>query len=260
MIASDVISKARLALSDVDGDRWSDTRLLSLLNDALSDVATKSRLFHRRTYLKILDNITHYTIQDIAHKIIRVEFNNRVLPIISHEDIDAGAVIGVPKINAADNWKDDTGIEPTHIIYDKADNTNFTIYPRIENANFDHIVSPEYYGLITGLYYEDLQVVPATNLGDLSPPDIKQYLYIYYIAKHAEVTLLADTLDIKDEHKAMLANFVTAAALLDNIDAQNREMSKDYFALYNNSLETLNKNNTTNFTASRPAVQYKGFE
>ena len=249
MFASDVITEARFALSDSGGDRWSDARLLSLLNDALKDVALKTKLFNRRTYVKILNNVTLYDISEFALKIRRVEFDNTAMKIVSHVDMDRNT-----------GWKTNTGTEPELVIYDKQDFGKFTSYPIITNTNFDNISVNTNYGIITDINYSDLQITPTDDFGILNPPNIKDYFYVYYVARHAKVVNLVDTLDVNEFYKELLANYVIARALKDNIDTQNREMGNEYFGLYSDRLNAINKEALVNFTTNKTTTAYRSME
>ena len=278
MLASDILTDVRFALSDSAKDRWSDARLLALLNDALKDVALKSKLFNRRTYVKLLDEVVHYDISEFALKIRRVEYNRKKLPFKSHEEMDNygrnsnnsdydtlgnGSRVETGFNYLADggaDWKEHVGTEVSAIIYDKQDFGNFMTYPIVENTNYDNVEVTSNFGLIADINYSDLEIVPTDDFGTLNPPNILDYVYVYYIAKHAELTAVGDTIDMHVFHKDMLVNYVTARAYKDNIDTQSREMSAEYMELYGDRLDTLNEENSSNYVESTTTTVYRSME
>lgn len=276
MIAGDVLKTVRYALSDTKGQRWSTERLLSLLEDALTDVALKSKLFNARTFLKLQDSITRYDISEVAIQIRRIEFNNIKLPLLTHEEMDNFGRNHYDKYvgnyngfcNCFDDnyllgnsdWKTHTGTEPQAIIYDKTEMGSFIVYPIIENANFDYLETNGSYGLVTNIVYEDLEFEISDTLGDLDPPVISNYLYIYYTARQESLVDESVDLNLATIYKELLANFVIGKAFLDNMDTMSVASGDKYLALYENRLNALNDVNETAGFESTPATTYRAFE
>ena len=114
---SEILKKARYSLSDLDGDRWTDERLVYLLDEA------QKQLIHKTGSLKQIYNLDAYegqrvyTLSDDVVTINRVEYKQTKLQFIDMDKF----------YDIMDNSKN-----PMFCIYDKLDRNNFVIYPTPE--------------------------------------------------------------------------------------------------------------------------------
>lgn len=247
MLASDVIKQSRYALSDQTGNRWSDARLLSLLNDAIREVAARTKVFNKKGFIPILNNLSTYDISSFATKIRRVEYLGVRLPFYSHDELD--------DLNFG--WRNVVGDKPEAIVYDKDNFGVFKVYPIVENSNFDYLDSNSPYGVIGDLAYEDFEFVPqGDTFGDLDLPASKDYLYIYYILKHPEIVAVTDEVQLDDIYKFMLANFIAAKAFMDNLDTQSIEMAKGHEDAFEDKLKTFVEESAESSTQAKRDATY----
>ena len=145
MKVKDVLLSARYTLSDTDASRWSDARLISLLNDCIKDIAKTTILFTDVLYAGINNLVVDYDIAEYAIKIHRYEFEDEPVPLRTFEEMD--------KIAA--DWQSHTGDKVKAIVYNKQNQGQFKIYPIIENSQTDNIVFTSTYGVITSITYSD---------------------------------------------------------------------------------------------------------
>ena len=140
--ASDIITKSRQKLSDtIEGSyRWSDIRLLSLLNDAILDIASSTLLYNDTIYLNIIANQSVYNLSDKIFRLNRVEYQNKVLSFKTSEEMDR--VYG--------DWQTTTG-KPEHIVYNLHKMGEFRLYPIPEEGIGDSFVDDSLYGGFTEL-------------------------------------------------------------------------------------------------------------
>ena len=124
MIAQDILTKVRYSLSDTDVDRWSDERLLSLLNDAIIDVAKNTTLFIETYIYTVANLLVDIDLTETALKIVRAEYLDEALPFYSFEEMD----------KKDKDWQTVTGDKVEALVYDKQRNGLLKQYPIVENA------------------------------------------------------------------------------------------------------------------------------
>ena len=251
MLASDVITKVRYSLSDLDSSnyRWSDDRLISLLNDVLLDLALTTKLYNKFSYLKLIKNETDYNINDIALKLLRVEYLDKKLDFVTHNEMDSCNL----------NWRNDTGPAPTKVIFTLSSGVGFTLYPKLDLGE-SLITENSLAGIITSIVYKDFKLILESNIGDISPLNLSNYIKLYYIAKPATVFKLTDTLDTVVESSMInaLVKYIVGTALRDNIDANDRQMGNEDLMLYQNQKTSLLQNKSINETSVVLETKYNG--
>jgi len=88
MIVKDLLHKTRHTLSDLTANRWSDERLLILLNEGLNDIAKNTILFVKTGYISLASQQTEYDLSSFATKILRIEYLDEPLAYFSHSEMD----------------------------------------------------------------------------------------------------------------------------------------------------------------------------
>ena len=217
MEASVIINKARLSLADIPSDtatsRWSDTRLLSLLNDAMQDLAFTTDIFNSVGYIQLMPGTSIYDISDVAIKLHRIEHASVALKAYSHSEMDAQ--LGL-------KWQAREGDKPLRIVSDLRKAGEFQIYPipAGPSAVFDNSA---FYGIITGVRYEDAQLSILGEFGDIT---IGDYMKVFYARSPVALSKGTDNLDtvITTPMLSMLNHYVVGHALRDNQDARNIEL------------------------------------
>ncbi len=251
MLAKDVIKSARYTLSDTSMTRWTDERLLNLINECLADIALKTILFNDNIFLGISDNVVDYDLSTYLTKITRVEFNDKPLPFISFQAMDQGPGEGRSTsyngylnldnpsggetfqcLGSHRDWQFHTGDRPLAIVYDKQRPGQFKIYPIVTNAENSYLVYSSLYGIITSISYSDIQELVVDTFGDLGTLVNTGYLKIYGIMKQPYITDINTPILLDDSIKETIAHFVAGRALRDNTDTQNRQMATEELSMY----------------------------
>ncbi len=88
MTALSIITKARERLGDEKKQRWSDNRLLSIVNDGHKDICKFSNIYRRDTYIPLRANQLMYRLPEDCISVRRIEFAEGVLPLYTRFDID----------------------------------------------------------------------------------------------------------------------------------------------------------------------------
>tara|TARA_B110000211_G_scaffold234725_1_gene305884 strand:+ start:1148 stop:1882 length:735 start_codon:yes stop_codon:yes gene_type:complete len=240
MLASFILDASRFILSDQLKTRWSDARLIQLLNDGLKDVSMQTDFFVSEVLLTLLNNVTTYDISDRAVRISRIQYLEDNLPFISRTGMD--------RIHS--NWETATGTVPTKIIYTEQSVGKFTVYPIVANSQNDNIVQTTQYGIITDISYSDTQPIIATTGVTAG------YLRVFYSKKHIDITAITDTIDMNEFIVEPLSHFVAGKALRDNMDTQSRSVGQEELLNYQRLILSLNDARVSNFTNAKPEIRY----
>lgn len=223
MLASDILTSARYILSDTAKDRWSDARLLSLLNDAVIDIAKNTTLFVETIFYVVEDLVVDLELYSQSLKVLRAEYLDEKLPFYTFDEMDQ---------KFGKTWQLDTGDKVKALVYDRQRNAQFKIYPIVSNAINNHITYTGPYGIITSISYSDILPVITGTYGDVSDIPPEALIKFYHVRKHAEISALGDTLYIDELTKNPLAHYVAGMALRDNQDVQNRSMANEELKFY----------------------------
>lgn len=250
MLAKDLLKKVRFSLSDTEVSRWSDDRLISLLNDCISNITLKTIIFVNEAYIKLVNGKVDYDLSDIAVKIIRVEFEKKPLVFKSLADMDG----------KNSTWQNDEGSRIIYVIPDKRREANFKLYPILKNTavtlSDNNVNYSGSYGIVTGISYTDIPLVIADDFGDISPIPADGYIKVFYIKRHAEITDINDTLDLSSVAQELAQHFIVGKALRDNQDTQSRTLAKEELDMYNNQLVDYSFEKAKNFTQASHQVKY----
>lgn len=247
--AEEVIKDARHTLSDLGRERWTDGRLLSLLNDGLVDISKNTILYVREKYVELINNQTLYDLSSFAYKILRVEFEDKPLKQTSRNELD--------RINST--WQAETSEKITHYLVDKLQEGRMLVYPTPVNAVIDNINFGGSYGIITGVTYSDLQLNLGDTLGDLGEVKEDGFIKVFYIETPTTITDIISTINISVVAKEPLAHYIAGRALRDNHDAQNRSMGVEEINLYVKQLEDYSLEKAKNFSQVAYSVPYRPF-
>ena len=246
MIAADVIKNARYMLSDTSPQRWTDERLLSLLNDGLTDIAKNTILFIDTMFVELINDQADYDLSDFAFKIIRVEYEDKPLPLSFFSEMDRKQPL----------WQQTTGPKLKTYLLDKQREANLKVYPLLQNSVVDNIDFGGNYGIMTGVTYSELELNISGTLGGLGGVEEDGFIKVFYIRKHVKVTDLTTTLFVSDVAEKPLAHYIAGYALRDNQDTQNRLIAKEELSLYEKSLEEYNIVKAKNFSQSQFKTTY----
>lgn len=245
---STILTRVRDTLADPDGDRWSDDRLIRLIDEAQKDICRRSKVLRDRRKVQV--NIDGSVIlPDDLLLLDTVLYKGKVLPLKSFLDFD----IRVP------NWDSDAG-SPTCIIYDKQKRHLVRVYPKPYIETTVTLDSNNMLGVYTGdtnnifgvssMYTDNVFGVltgaqPQKNVDDL---------VVYYIRKPKTITSIESILEIDDVLDDAIKYYVTGKALRDDMDTQNRVVGNEELKFYARELEEVLKDDEYDFT--RNNTQY----
>lgn len=248
MLASEIITRAREGLSDVQKTRWSDTRLLALLFDGLQILSLETTLFMEDKYIELVQDLEHYDLSDRAMRFIRIEHLDRPLVIGTHEALD--------KIDR--NWRNTTASHFKFALTDKSRPGVFTLYPKVPDLTLslvNNVNGP--YGIITDISYTDYQLASLPGEGEIGSPENKDWLRVYYTLKFDQPELDTD-LDIEPFIRVGLEHYIVGRALRANQDTQNRTIGNEEYALWNELVEKYKIEKSKLYATANLTVPYRG--
>jgi len=244
MTAQDVLNKVRLILSDPSADIYSDASLISLLNDAVRAFAADTKVAKDVYYIELDSGITTYDVSAKLLEIDRIQYQGKVLPIVSNDYMD--------KLN--NGWQLEDGEDVKTIVYDKTRRGVFRIYPRITSTDLVIDTNSNYGILIEFDVSHEPNYLTAEDI-----PFTAKYLTIYGISKPDTITLAGDTIDVDDQWTNVLAHHVAGSALRLDQDSQNRAVGNEELMLYTNNVINIKNNVMQNFTEGDLEVAYRRF-
>jgi len=121
-----ILINARDSLSDPQGDRWTDQRLLRLINEAQETIALKGRLLRTSTTGTIVSGTATYTAPSDCATVLRIVINNQRIDELTHEELD----------DTEGAWEDDTGTDVAGVVFDKSNADKFLFYPIPTNPTY----------------------------------------------------------------------------------------------------------------------------
>lgn len=250
MLAKDILKQARYTLSDTDKNRWSDDRLLALLDEGVKNIALTTTLFVETMLMPVVDNVADIDLSDLATKIIRIEYLDEALPLVSYEELDKLGYTGRP-------WQQKEGERPEFFVYDKQKRGAIRQYPLVRNAYNPYIIYSQTYGITTGITYSDILPIFTDVYGDLGDIPDDALLKIFYIRKHDTIDNVEDELHIDELCKQPLIHYVAGRALRDNQDTQNRVMGGEELNFYTGLINEFSIEKSKNFARTKRATPYR---
>lgn len=248
MLAKNILDDIRYSLSDTRRERWSDERLLSLMTEAIKELAAKTILFVETVIVVVQDDVVDIDLSDRAVKIVRAEYLDLPIEFKTFEEMDC----------YKKQWQKDKGDKVEAIIYDKQKRGQVKLYPIPQNNIADYITYPNgVYGIVTDISYSDIQPVMYNNYGDISGIPENALIKFYYVRKHDNIVDVNQELNIDEICEAPIKRYVVGSALRDNIDAQNRTFGAEELNRYYQMVNEFSLEKEQNFTRALKETQYR---
>lgn len=161
-----IIRNARFKLGDVNAERWTDDRLLNLVEAAQLDIVKQTKILKRSFNVLMIEGQHTYELPEDAWIILRATYNNVPLALKTYDEMDSFVeTVGISahrvsnvdhkvpySIRAAANaWETDTGKDVLALIYDNREHNTIRVYPIPANLSdvdytFDKPGLPEFLG------------------------------------------------------------------------------------------------------------------
>ena len=276
----DIILRVRDTLADPNGDRWDDNRLIRLIDEAQKDICRRAKLLRTKKNLPIRNNTPIIELPDDMLLLDRILYNNKLLPLISHLEMD----------KKGSTWESDEGL-PLFLVYDKQSRDKTKVYPIPIDLDDDIYIfnSPGYidegnqvdtdpdFGMVVGIegiiqnidngILTSLSAVPyyesfvEDNIGvTIAIDESSSLITIYYLKQPITITSIGDELEIDDIFNSAIKYYVTGKALRDDMDTQNRVVGNEELQFYDRELIEAISDDMMDFTRNNTqyTANYKG--
>lgn len=250
-----IISRARVTLSDPHKSRWSDTMLLALLNEAQVDMATKARLLTKVVEVPVFSGVSSYGLPD--------NFISMETAFYCHENSQTNLKLtSLLDIQKQPNWQSLSG-NPSSIIFNIDNRLEFRLFPTPSGVDdvidtkevVGGIVSGEGlnidnpYGVVTNIDIDD--IVQSQQYGIVTNVKVSNSsVKLFYKSMPKKVTALEDDLEIAPTCDQGLKYYIVAMALRDDMDSMNRAVAREELALYAAEVHRVSWDSATDYVTN----------
>lgn len=266
---SEILVRVRDSLSDNDKTRWSDSRLLRLIDEAQKDLVKDSKMLKSKVNISIVGNKAEYELPTDAYLLTRCKTDSGKIDLLTHNEMDELGALSTSSVSL--RWETETGTEIEAVVYDKQNPRVFRIYPiPIDADAIADIFTITDYGITTlvegDLMVSDYGVVTAisgsaTDTTEFSSPyglmtDMEASiasLTVQYIKLPADITSTEDVPEIDPVWDKALRYYTIAMAMADDQDTQNIKVSDKFMGLYLRELKDANATSSKSNLSSSPA-------
>lgn len=245
------INKVRPKVGDKDSKKFTDVRIIELINEGLEDLAKKANVNKKQMAIPVLPYTRTLVIPDDNFiKLQRIRCGNKDLEKYTHDDMD----------KRYSKWEEKIGSKLEAIVYDLKNPKSITLFPLLNetSANYEAlntsdsilidipgVPSDSVYGVITSMDVEDM-VVPE-NIYDenelagyepiLNLSDTFITLDINYYAFSDTVLTVDDELDLDSSYHTTLLYYVAGTLLLDDNRTESINRGQVFLQKYSMELK-----------------------
>lgn len=248
----DILTRVRDSLSDPKKSRWSDQRLIRLIDEAQKNLVKEAQLLRAKTVVAVVALQNEYVLPSDAFLLTRVvNQDGAPITVTSHDKMDNNeATPGYTR-----EWENDTGIDVTKVIFDKMNPRTFKVYPiPLESdggevfINSDYgivaavegdIVTPDYgiIGTVSSNAIDTVEINSAYGVVAEMSSTVTE-LTVYYRRLPVELTDEEDFLEVESVYDTAIKHYVVGMALFDDQDTQNTKVGLSVLKFYQNDLGT----------------------
>lgn len=246
----DILTNVRDILDDPNKTRWSDEKLLRILNSGIKDFVLNTECLKDRLFLQLAVNTATYDLSNYVLKFNRVQFMESVIESKKHSEMD----------QLSTTWQTDTGPEVKYVIFDTLKEGSIRVYP-IPTVGDEIIVQNQVYGALIDIYVnDDIFKIPSLVNAD---EGMTNYLVCNIVRKPNIVTInTIDTdMEIDSMYDKALEYFISGHCLRMDTDANNRQFGAEQLQLYS---QYINKSSDMVGKASHSVdirtIPYRGFQ
>ena len=272
MTVETFISKVRRRVGDVNKNKFTDGRIIDIINEGLEDIGKKAYVKKKTLTLPITPYQRKLTIPDSDFiKLKRVRVDNTDIEILSLEELD----------DRYGKWEEEIGSNLIALGFDKQNIRELILYPLLDETKSEYqslnnsnsllidipnVQADTVYGLITSIEVEN--VVEPENVYDeeelagyepiINLSDTFIAIELSYYAMPTEVTTVEDTLDIDDTFITTLLFYVSGLLLLDDNRTESIQRGQIFVQRYAAELQKDKVRNSNSYQdISYPEVEYR---
>jgi len=271
---SGIMTNVRDSLSDPGRDKYSEERLVRLLDKAQKDLNIRTNMLKAKVVFQLSPNQELYTLPIDTRTVTRVNNLNGNVPILTHSEADS---------KYGSNWELNTGDDLLAFIYDKQNQKGFKTYPILtdptgEDTLYVYNQSSDFgiEGVIEGSTDDDYGLIVTDEHGDFdsdfgliatfveTSDRFRVTMYTNVNAQSLTVAQDPNTLvytysglQVPDTYDTILEHYVIGVALRDNVDTQNRDLGKEHLNMYANLIrEAMADSSSSNVSTPDHPTRY----
>lgn len=254
MSISSILSLVRDRLADPQEQRWSNDRLLRLLDSAQKDFARQTECFKGTAEIPLEVNRAVYPLPAGCWKITRAHYADKNIPLYSYEHMDS----------LDSSWYVRTGSAIQAVVFDKRNEGEVRFYPIMDESiltnvyTFENLDYTDYaggslgvvtaiddftftspFGVVTDLFSVDVKQTEFNSMlgvvTDIAEAD--RSVTIFYIRDPKTITSSSDTLEIGLRWETAMENYVVGNCFLDDLDTQYQARGAAALQLYDRELQ-----------------------
>lgn len=263
---TEILLRARDTLADPNGERWSDARLIRLIDEGQTDLAKQTRLLKGETDLEMFDGQSVYDLPSDSWLITRAAFDKCQIPLHTHHELDE--LVRTRVVNQEELyftrrgthtkdfsfanycWELEESTEVEALIYDRRNMDEIKVFPiplgTVDNiasafgvvTSYDDFTLSSLFGVVVDIqedteFYDFDSTSGVTTLLSISTGDV----HLWYIRLPTKVTVATDKLEMPTIWDVALKHYVIAHAFDDDYDTKFDKKSAKALALYERELE-----------------------
>ena len=180
MTAQDIILQARERLGDINKQRWSDNRLLSIVSQGQVEICLVTNYVRKLITLPLNNGENIYTLPSDCYSIKRIEYNGKLLPLYTRSDQDLPRAVTTDYVAYKSNLDmrkleiqpEVEGIESFDFVDGtQTTNTSFVVTPFIgviTASNDPAFVLDNTLGAVTGMAIDISNNAVSNNFGEIA--------------------------------------------------------------------------------------------
>lgn len=284
----EILLRVRDTLADPRSERWTDARLLRLLDEGYKVLTTKAKMLRSKAEIPLAVGISEYTVPPTRTPRVTVVTATGATMVVSasplayavpndiHKFTRAVNHLGEPitfiSHTEADrlfgaNWGVATGPTVQYLIFDKQDQNKFRVYPIPDNsitgpttaqlATLNSLYGITVAGGLESTY--DLMSSPFGVVVGVSQVSNTSFT-LYYVRMPRSITQVTDNLETSEAYDAALKFYICGMALRDDKDVQNRSLGNEELRFFTDGLTEAIKESSLDFSANETKydVPYTG--
>lgn len=290
--AENIITRARDTLADPQAQRWSNDRLLRLLDEGQLDIAKHSRILKGEADINPQTGSAMQELPADVWMLTRAAFKGCEIPFHSHDEMDE--LIRTRVVNQADDnyhrngsttsdfglanycWELEEGADIQALIYDRRNMSEIQFFP-IPKPTRNYQFDPNVFGVTTGVD-TDFHILPIFGAGTGFQSDVEEFtldidpfgvvtggdvfeglVHIWYIKTPRPITALDSELDIPPMWDVALKHYITSHAFDDDYDTKFIEKAAKAWVMYTREIEVIAKTDAQDgIRKSQYRTDYRG--
>ncbi len=263
MTIATFITKVRHTIGDSKATKYTDERLIDLINEGMTDIVKEANIFRSSTNILVENGITAYKLPDDVYFLTRVTQDDSVIPFYSYEEMDT-------KFGA---WESDVESDTiSAVVYDQQNMNEVTTYPELNGIGGTYFKLPDG----TSVSLEEGTQGPVTfvegtgtdhtvvvdqddaNYGALVSISYDWFpIKIQYVKKPNTILTVGDDVELDDLHIPVLKYYVSGTVLFDDDRAENTQKGTVLLGKYKDLVKEMKNKSMRNFHRVNRSTSYR---